>query len=221
MTSPSRGPGRKRLHVASFPHHATIIAEATCPAVPGCWTLGLGPLLGWTSIGAVWGSHPVTPLTPGVTASLEPGAGGQQSPEQTSSLLDSMDLGQRCPGWATVTPGALLGKGPGSSGRSWTRTHAVPMRGCPQPHQDAGLGGCCVGGRAGGSGAAPSTACRWPPLLICLDHGSGQRVPWASPPTIKSRSITEANAVTLGSQMLSLQTLLINRGETRELDERG
>ena len=46
-------------------------------------------------------------------------------------------------------------------------------------------------------------------------------MPWASPPTIKSRSITEANAVTLGSQMLSLQTLLINRGETRELDERG
>lgn len=143
--SPSRGPGQKRLHVASFPHHATIIAEATLPAVPGRWTLGLGPLLGWTSIGAVSGSHPITPPTPGVTASLEPGAGGQQSPEQTSSLLDSIDLGQRCPGWATVIPGALLGKGPGSSGRSWTRTHAVPMWGCPQPHQYAGLGAAVWG----------------------------------------------------------------------------
>lgn len=161
--SPSRGPRQKRLRAASFPHHAAIIAEAPAPAVPGRRTPGLGPPLGWTPIGGVWGSHPVMPPAPGVTASLEPGAGGQQSQEQTSSLLDSMDLGQRCPGWATVIPGALPGKGPSSSGRSRMRTHAVPMWGCPQPHQDAGLGGCCVWGRAGGSGAAPSTACRRPP----------------------------------------------------------
>lgn len=161
--SPSRGPRQKRLRAASFPHHAAIIAEAPALAVPGRRTPGLGPPLGWTPIGGVWGSHPVMTPAPGVTASLEPGAGGQQSQEQTSSLLDSMDLGQRCPGWATVIPGALPRKGPSSSGRSRTRTHTVPMWGCPQPHQDAGLGGCCVWGRAGGSGAAPSTACRRPP----------------------------------------------------------
>lgn len=45
-------------------------------------------------------------------------------------------------------------------------------------------------------------------------------MPWALHlPTVPLNH--RGGAVTLGSQMLLLQTLLINRGETRELDERG
>lgn len=80
----------------------------------------------------------------------------------------------------------------------------MPTKGCPQPHPEAGCGGR-RGGRAGGGGL-PGPRLWAAALLICLDHRSGPRVALGLPPTIKSCSITEAGAVTLGSQMLLLQT---------------
>lgn len=169
---------QRRLHAASFPSRATVIADSSCRAVPGRWTLEPGAPLGWTPTRGVGGVSPQCPLLLG---SQHPwNLALEDSRVENKSLLSStawtLAPGQWSPGWATVVLGTPPGKGPSRSGCSWTRTHAVPSRGCPQPHLEAGLGGRRVGGRAGGSGAAPSTACRRPPLLICLDHRSGPRV---------------------------------------------
>lgn len=174
---PFEGPRQRRLHAASFPRRATVIAEGSCRAVPGCRTLGWGPL---------WAGPPprewrgISPQSAPLPGSQHPWNLDLEDSRVNKPLLSStvwtLAPGQCSPGWATVVLGAPPQRGPSRSGRSWTRTQAVPTKGCPQPHPEAGMGGRRVGGRAGGSGAALSTACRRPPLLICLDHRSGPRV---------------------------------------------
>ena len=53
---------QRRLHAASFPSRATVIADSSCRAVPGRWTLEPGAPLGWTPTRGVGGVSPQRPL---------------------------------------------------------------------------------------------------------------------------------------------------------------
>lgn len=70
------------------------------------------------------------------------------------SLLDGVDLWPlvRAPWLGRSRPWGHPTAGPQQVGCSWTRTQAVPTKGCPQPHPEAGVGAAAVGGRAGGGG---------------------------------------------------------------------